>query len=234
MLRAKRKSTSPYVRPSRVRGTRPTSSNATVTMPSVPAASSVSATQTGPTSVASGSRHAVALGSAPSFDPAANVVPMLQSLPSSVASGSAHVPASGIPSSSASRSSISNPPGNASPSTSGMLTLANSFPNYFHAAYLHLASGIPTSIPAVPLGFNTSNSTPLGYADPILYAAWAEVGLFPASDLLKLSKIDSDLEGHPTPRLNFVDVATGSLMGLQGLSCAAGMAYTGKLLDKAA
>nr|XP_034321138.1 uncharacterized protein LOC105349181 [Crassostrea gigas] len=120
MLRAKRKSTSPYVRPSRVRGTRPTSSNATVTMPSVPAASSVSATQTGPTSVASGSRHAVALGSAPSFDPAANVVPMLQSLPSSVASGSAHVPASGIPSSSASRSSISNPPGNASPSTSGL------------------------------------------------------------------------------------------------------------------
>lgn len=32
-------------------------------------------------------------------------------------------------------------------------------------------------------------------------------------------------------RLNFVDVATGSLG--QGLSCAAGMAYTGKYLDKA-
>lgn len=32
-------------------------------------------------------------------------------------------------------------------------------------------------------------------------------------------------------RLNFVDVATGSLG--QGLSCAAGMAYTGKYIDKA-
>lgn len=70
-----------------------------------------------------------------------------------------------------------------------------------------------------------------GHAAPILYAAWAEAGLFPASDLLKLRKIESDLEGHPTPRLNFVDVATGSLG--QGLSCAAGMAYTGKYLDKA-
>lgn len=32
-------------------------------------------------------------------------------------------------------------------------------------------------------------------------------------------------------RLNFVDVATGSLG--QGLSCAAGMAWTGKNIDKA-
>ncbi|XP_074644799.1 transketolase-like protein 2 [Tubulanus polymorphus] len=70
-----------------------------------------------------------------------------------------------------------------------------------------------------------------GHAAPILYAAWAEAGLFPVSDLMKLRKIDSDLEGHPTPRLNFVDVATGSLG--QGLGCAAGMAYTGKYFDKA-
>ncbi|XP_013777919.1 transketolase-like [Limulus polyphemus] len=70
-----------------------------------------------------------------------------------------------------------------------------------------------------------------GHAAPILYAAWAEAGLFPIDDLLNLRKIDSDLEGHPTPRLNFVDVATGSLG--QGLSCAAGMAYTGKYFDKA-
>uniref|UniRef100_A0A183CIM2 transketolase n=1 Tax=Globodera pallida TaxID=36090 RepID=A0A183CIM2_GLOPA len=45
------------------------------------------------------------------------------------------------------------------------------------------------------------------------------------------AKIDSDIEGHPTPRLNFIDVATGSLG--QGLSCAAGMAYAGKYVDKA-
>ncbi|KYM83076.1 Transketolase [Atta colombica] len=70
-----------------------------------------------------------------------------------------------------------------------------------------------------------------GHAAPILYAAWAEAGLFPTSELLNLRKFDSDLEGHPTPRLNFVDVGTGSLG--QGLSVAAGMAYVGKNYDKA-
>ncbi|XP_051167471.1 transketolase-like protein 2 isoform X2 [Leptopilina boulardi] len=70
-----------------------------------------------------------------------------------------------------------------------------------------------------------------GHAAPILYAAWAEAGLFQISDLQNLRKFDSDLEGHPTPRLNFVDVGTGSLG--QGLSVAAGMAYVGKNYDKA-
>lgn len=69
-----------------------------------------------------------------------------------------------------------------------------------------------------------------GHAAPILYAAWAETGLFPTSELLNLRKLDSDLEGHPTPRLNFIDVGTGSLG--QGLSVAAGMAYVGKNYDK--
>jgi transketolase len=45
-----------------------------------------------------------------------------------------------------------------------------------------------------------------------------------------LRKIDSDLEGHPTPRLNFIDVGTGSLG--QGVAVAAGMAYVGKNFDK--
>jgi len=70
-----------------------------------------------------------------------------------------------------------------------------------------------------------------GHAAPILYAAWAEAGLFSTSELMNLRKIDSDLEGHPTPRLNFIDVATGSLG--QGLSVACGMAYVGKHFDKA-
>jgi len=70
-----------------------------------------------------------------------------------------------------------------------------------------------------------------GHAAPILYAAWAEAGLFPAENLMNLRKIDSDLEGHPTPRLSFIDVATGSLG--QGLSVACGMAYCGKFHDKA-
>ena len=50
-----------------------------------------------------------------------------------------------------------------------------------------------------------------GHAAPLLYAAWAEAGAFPREKLLTLRKLDSDLEGHPTPRLPFVDVATGSL-----------------------
>ncbi|XP_061652232.1 transketolase-like protein 2 isoform X2 [Phyllopteryx taeniolatus] len=69
-----------------------------------------------------------------------------------------------------------------------------------------------------------------GHAAPILYAAWAEAGFVKESDLLNLRKLESDLEGHPTPKLPFVDVATGSLG--QGLSAACGMAYTGKNFDK--
>lgn len=69
-----------------------------------------------------------------------------------------------------------------------------------------------------------------GHAAPVLYAAWAEAGLFPKSELLKLRTLNSDLEGHPTPRLSFVDVATGSLG--QGLSAGVGMALNAKRLDK--
>ena len=65
-----------------------------------------------------------------------------------------------------------------------------------------------------------------GHAAPLLYAAWAETGLFPAEDLLKLRKFGSDLEGHPTPRLPFVDVATGSLG--QGLGVGVGMALAAR------
>src|SRR6188472_2187184 len=65
-----------------------------------------------------------------------------------------------------------------------------------------------------------------GHAAPILYAAWAEVGLFPREELLKLRQIGSDLEGHPTPRLSFVDVATGSLG--QGICAAIGTALNAR------
>jgi len=66
-----------------------------------------------------------------------------------------------------------------------------------------------------------------GHAAPLLYAAWAEAGLIPVDELLKLSQLNSDLEGHPTPRLPFVDVATGSLG--QGLSVGVGMALCARL-----
>jgi transketolase len=65
-----------------------------------------------------------------------------------------------------------------------------------------------------------------GHAAPILYAAWAEVGFIRREDLLKLRRIDSDLEGHPTPRLPFVDVATGSLG--QGLAAGVGIALNAR------
>jgi len=69
-----------------------------------------------------------------------------------------------------------------------------------------------------------------GHAAPVLYAAWAEAGVVPVAELKNLRKIDNLLEGHPTPKLSFIDVATGSLG--QGLSNAAGMAYVGKYFDK--
>ena len=70
-----------------------------------------------------------------------------------------------------------------------------------------------------------------GHAAPILYAAWAEAGLFPRAELLKLRKVDSDLEGHPTPRLPFVDVATGSLG--QGICAAIGTALNARRIGSA-
>jgi transketolase len=65
-----------------------------------------------------------------------------------------------------------------------------------------------------------------GHAAPILYAAWAEAGAFDRAELMKLREIGSDLEGHPTPRLPFVDVATGSLG--QGICAAIGTALNAR------
>jgi transketolase len=65
-----------------------------------------------------------------------------------------------------------------------------------------------------------------GHAAPILYSCWAEAGAFDRAELLKLRRIDSDLEGHPTPRLPFVDVATGSLG--QGACAAIGSALNAR------
>jgi transketolase len=69
-----------------------------------------------------------------------------------------------------------------------------------------------------------------GHAAPLLYAAYAEAGIIPVDDLLTLRQIDSILEGHPTPRFDWTEVATGSLG--QGLSLGLGMALNGKYLDK--
>ncbi|HTA94901.1 MAG TPA: transketolase [Verrucomicrobiae bacterium] len=66
-----------------------------------------------------------------------------------------------------------------------------------------------------------------GHAAPLLYAAWAENGFIPIPELATLRQFKSELEGHPTPRLAFVDVATGSLG--QGLSVGVGIALAAHL-----
>ena len=68
-----------------------------------------------------------------------------------------------------------------------------------------------------------------GHAAPLLYAAWAEAGEFDRAELLKLREFDSDLEGHPTPRLPFVDVATGSLG--QGICAGVGTALNARRIS---
>ncbi|MBM4047879.1 MAG: transketolase [Planctomycetes bacterium] len=69
-----------------------------------------------------------------------------------------------------------------------------------------------------------------GHAAPLLYAALAEAGAIPMSDMATLRKLGSRIEGHPTPKLPWVHVATGSLG--QGLSAGMGMAVAFKQLDK--
>src|SRR5262245_12219123 len=65
-----------------------------------------------------------------------------------------------------------------------------------------------------------------GHAAPILWASLKEAGAID-DDLMTLRQHTSRLEGHPTPRIPWVRVATGSLG--QGLSSAAGMAWARKL-----
>lgn len=70
-----------------------------------------------------------------------------------------------------------------------------------------------------------------GHAAPVLYAALAETGYFPCSELNTLRQIDSHLQGH-TERVTTpgVEISSGSLG--QGLSFAAGMALAGKMDKK--
>ncbi|MER5972556.1 transketolase [Streptomyces sp. NPDC002055] len=69
-----------------------------------------------------------------------------------------------------------------------------------------------------------------GHASPLLYAVYKAAGAIPDDELLTFRKAGSRLEGHPTPVLPWVDVATGSLG--QGLPVGAGVAWAGKRLDR--
>ena len=69
-----------------------------------------------------------------------------------------------------------------------------------------------------------------GHASPLLYAIFRAVGVVSDDELLTFRKFGSRLEGHPTPILPWVDVATGSLG--QGLPIAVGVALAGRKLDR--
>ncbi len=69
-----------------------------------------------------------------------------------------------------------------------------------------------------------------GHAAPILYSAFFRSKIITEEQFLSLRLKNSLIEGHPVPKIPFVDVATGSLG--QGLSVRAGMAYSSKYFDK--
>jgi transketolase len=69
-----------------------------------------------------------------------------------------------------------------------------------------------------------------GHASPLLYACFKATGAITDEELLSFRKLGSRLEGHPTPVLPWVDVATGSLG--QGLPVATGLALAAKRFDR--
>src|SRR3954454_9933829 len=69
-----------------------------------------------------------------------------------------------------------------------------------------------------------------GHASTLYYAILRAVGAINDEELLTYRKFGSMLEGHPTPIIPWVDVATGSLG--QGLPIGVGMALAGKYLDR--
>ncbi|CAM3075650.1 transketolase [Saccharomonospora xinjiangensis] len=69
-----------------------------------------------------------------------------------------------------------------------------------------------------------------GHASPLLYAMYVAAGAIASEELRWFRASGSRLQGHPTPALPWVDVATGSLG--QGLGIGAGIALAGARLDR--
>jgi transketolase len=70
-----------------------------------------------------------------------------------------------------------------------------------------------------------------GHASPLLYSMFRAVGVIDEDELIDTYRqLGARLEGHPTPVLPWVDVATGSLG--QGLPDAVGVCLAGKYLDE--
>jgi transketolase len=68
-----------------------------------------------------------------------------------------------------------------------------------------------------------------GHASPLLYSCFKAVGAITDADLLSFRKLGSRFQGHPTPVLPWVDVATGSLG--QGLPVGVGLALAAERLE---
>jgi transketolase len=90
--------------------------------------------------------------------------------------------------------------------------------------YLHYDFGAPENPNNDHLIFSK------GHASPLLYSMYKAAGAVTDDELLTFRKFGSRLEGHPTPTIPWVDVATGSLG--QGLPIAVGVALAGKRLDR--
>ena len=90
--------------------------------------------------------------------------------------------------------------------------------------YLHYDFGTPDDPRNDHLIFSK------GHASPLLYAVYKAAGAISDEEMLTFRKFGSRIEGHPTPMLPWVDVATGSLG--QGLPIAVGVALAGKVLDR--
>jgi len=70
-----------------------------------------------------------------------------------------------------------------------------------------------------------------GHASPLLYGLYKMAGAIDDEELLTFRKFGSRLQGHPTPEIPWVDVATGSLG--QGLPISVGIGLAGKRLESA-
>jgi transketolase len=92
------------------------------------------------------------------------------------------------------------------------------------STYLHYDFGNPDDARNDHLIFSK------GHASPLLYAMYRAAGAISDDEMLTFRRLGSRIEGHPTPVLPWVDVATGSLG--QGLPIAVGVALAGKRLDR--
>ena len=90
--------------------------------------------------------------------------------------------------------------------------------------YLHYDFGTPEDPRNDHLIFSK------GHASPLLYAMYKAAGAISDQEMLTFRQFGSRIEGHPTPVLPWVDVATGSLG--QGLPISVGVALAAKRLDR--